>query len=69
MSNKYKDKYIYNQRMMNSVSPSFARRSPRLVSPFIQIPDNVESFDFDTYLIDECFVLKNIAGHLFKKVM
>jgi hypothetical protein len=45
------------------------RNSPELVSSYIQIPDNVESFDFDTNLIDECFVLKNIAGHIFKQTI
>ena len=45
------------------------RFSPILVSPYIQIPDNLYSFEFDTHLIDECFVLKNIAGHIFKFVL
>jgi hypothetical protein len=42
------------------------RKSPELVSPYIQIPNNVNTFNFDTYLIDECFVLKNIAGYILK---
>lgn len=54
---------------MRSGSPSTSRRSPVLVSPFIHIPDNIDTFDFDSYQIDECFVLKNIAGYIFKKVI
>lgn len=42
------------------------RKSPELVSPYIQIPNNVNTFNFDTYLIDECFVLKSIAGYILK---
>lgn len=53
---------------MNSrpYSPSSIKKSVELVSSYIQIPENVNSFDFDTYEIDEDFVLKNIAGHMFK---
>ena len=54
---------------MRSCSPSFSRNSPVLVSPYIHIPDNVDTFNFDTYQIDECFVLKNIAGYLFKQTI
>jgi high affinity cGMP-specific 3',5'-cyclic phosphodiesterase 9 len=54
---------------MRSTSPSFSRSSPVLVSPYIHIPDSVDTFNFDTYQIDECFVLKNIAGYLFKKTI
>lgn len=50
-------------------SPSLARRTPELVSPFIQIPDNINTFNFDTYIIEECFVLKNIAGYVFKQAI
>lgn len=52
-----------------SRSPSIARKTPELVSPYIQIPDNINSFNFDTWLIDECFILKNIAGHIFKQII
>jgi len=55
--------------MTHSISPSSARRTPELVSPYIQIPDNIDSFEFDSYIIDECFVLKNIAGYIFKQAM
>jgi high affinity cGMP-specific 3',5'-cyclic phosphodiesterase 9 len=54
---------------MRPSSPSFSRNSPVLVSPYIHIPDNVDTFNFDTYQIDECFVLKNIAGYLFKQTI
>jgi hypothetical protein len=54
---------------MRPNSPSFSRRSPVLVSPYIHIPDNVDTFDFDTYQMDECFVLKNIAGYLFQQTI
>lgn len=54
---------------MRSCSPSFSRNSPVLVSPYIHIPDNIDTFNFDTYQIDECFVLKNIAGYLFKQTI
>lgn len=57
--------------MMHSISmsPSIIRRSPDLVSPYIQIPENVNTFEFDTCLIDECFVLKNITGYIFKQAI
>lgn len=45
------------------------RRSPELVSSYIHIPDNVDTFEFDTCFIDECFVLKNIAGYIFKQAL
>jgi high affinity cGMP-specific 3',5'-cyclic phosphodiesterase 9 len=50
---------------MLSLSPTSEKRC-LLVSPYIQIPENINSFDFDTLHIDECFVLKNISGHIFK---
>lgn len=53
----------------HSISPAIIRRSPELVSEYIHIPDNIESFDFDTYNIDECFILKNIAGYFFKTII
>lgn len=52
-----------------SRSPSISRKTPELVSPYVQIPDNINSFNFDTLLIEECFVLKNIAGYIFKQVI
>lgn len=55
--------------MIHSISPTISRHSPELVSSYIHIPDNVESFEFDTYFIEENFVLKNIAGYLFKTVI
>ena len=55
--------------LSNVISPSLSRRSPELVSPYIQIPDNVNTFEFDTYLIDECFVLNNITGYIFKQTI
>jgi hypothetical protein len=48
---------------MISFSP---KKQVELVSPYIQIPDNVNNFDFDTIVFDECFILKNIAGYIFK---
>ena len=55
--------------MTRSISPAMSRRSPELVSEYIHIPDNIETFEFDTYLIEECFVLKNIAGYFFKTIL
>lgn len=54
---------------MFSIQSQLIRKSPELVSSYIHIPDNLETFDFDTCMIEECFVLKNIAGYLFKKVI
>ena len=51
---------------MLSFSPSLAKKT-ELVSPYIQIPENVNTFDFDALNLDECFILKNIAGYIFKK--
>jgi len=51
----------------NEISHSIYRKSPELVSPYIHIPDNIDTLNFDTYLIDECFVLKNIAGYILKE--
>ena len=50
-------------------SPSIPRKHIELVSAFIQIPENINTFDFDTCFIDECFVLKNIAGYIFKNFL
>jgi hypothetical protein len=52
---------------MLSFSPSAAKKQVELVSPYIQIPKNVNTFDFDALYIDEYFILKNIAGYIFKK--
>ena len=46
--------------MTHKLSPSISRKSPELVSPYIHIPDNINSFDFDTCNIDECFILKKL---------
>lgn len=54
---------------MHPLSPSFSRKQMQLVSPYIHIPENVRTFDFDTYDISECFVLKNIAGYIFKTIL
>ncbi len=53
---------------MNSLSysPTNIKIATELVSSFIQIPDNINSFEFDTHEINENFILKNIAGHIFK---
>ena len=40
-----------------------------LVSVYVNIPENILSFDFDTHDIDECFILKNIALYLFQQVL
>lgn len=53
----------------NTNSPSHHRRTPELVSKYIQIPDNIDTIDFDACYIDECFILKNIAGYIFKITM
>lgn len=60
---------VYYKHMMRSISPAMSRRSPELVSGYIHMPDNIESFEFDTCFIDECFVLKNIAGYFFKTIL
>jgi high affinity cGMP-specific 3',5'-cyclic phosphodiesterase 9 len=55
--------------MIQSNIHSFYRKSPELVSSYIQIPEDVNTFEFDACFIDECFVLKNIAGYIFKKIL
>lgn len=52
-----------------SMSPLISRKTPELVSPYVQIPENINTFEFDTYIIDESFVLKNIAGYIFKQIL
>lgn len=54
---------------MMSFSPSSTKKHVELVSPYIQIPENVNTFDFDAINIDECFILKNITGYIFKKFL
>jgi high affinity cGMP-specific 3',5'-cyclic phosphodiesterase 9 len=54
---------------MTSISPSISRVTPELVSSYVHIPDNINTFDFDTCLINECFILKNIAGYIFRQVV
>ncbi len=54
---------------MISFSPSSSKKQSELVSPYVQIPDDVTSFDFDALHFDECFILKNIAGFIFKKFL
>jgi hypothetical protein len=54
---------------MITFSPSRIKKEIQLVSPFIHIPENVNSFDFDAIVFDECFILKNIAGYIFKKFL
>lgn len=58
-----------NATITESISHPISRKTPELVSSYIQIPENISTFDFDTYLIDECFVLKNIAGYILKKTI
>jgi hypothetical protein len=53
---------------MNSASLSPFKKTD-LVSPYIQIPENIQSFDFDTCHIDEEYVLKNIAGYIFQSML
>lgn len=53
---------------MRSSSPPNCKKS-ELVSQFIHIPENLNSFEFDTCFIYESFILKNIAGYIFKKVI
>ena len=53
--------------MMPSLSTTM--KHDELVSTFIQIPENVNTFDFDTLNIDESFILKNITGYIFKKFL
>jgi high affinity cGMP-specific 3',5'-cyclic phosphodiesterase 9 len=49
-----------------SFSPTIKKHLD-LVSPYVQIPDNINTFDFDTLNIDETFILKNITGFIFKQ--
>ena len=44
-------------------------KTQELVSSYIQIPEDIDSIDFDTYMIDESYILKNIAGHIFKTIL
>lgn len=55
--------------MLHRLSPTNMKKSTELVSQFIQIPENVDTINFDACFIDECFVLKNIAGYIFKRVL
>lgn len=41
----------------------------KLVSPYIKIPNDIDSFYFDTCKITENFILKNVAGYIFKIAM
>lgn len=52
-----------------TLSPSTVKKNSDLVSPYIHIPDDVNTFDFDAIDIEEGFVLKNIAGHIFKSYL
>lgn len=54
---------------MITFSPTTTKKSVDLVSPYIQIPNNVNTFDFDSINIEECFILKNIAGYIFKQFL
>ncbi len=54
---------------MIKLSPSPSKTQIELVSSYIQIPDNVNSFEFDAIFIDECFILKNITGYIFKRFL
>jgi hypothetical protein len=54
---------------MLSFSPSSAKKQSELVSPYIQIPDDVLYFDFDAIVFEECFILKNITGYIFNKFL
>lgn len=47
-------------------STNHSKINAELVSPYIRIPENINSFEFDALNINECFVLKNIAGYIFK---
>ncbi len=46
-----------------------AKRIPKLVSEYLTPPDTLFTFEFDTYDIDESFLLKNIVGHIFLRMM
>jgi hypothetical protein len=50
-------------------TPLSSKRLQCLVSPYIKLPENIDTFDFDTLNIDECFILKNIAGYIFKRYL
>ena len=51
---------------MISNSSNHFKKQNDLVSSYIRIPENINTFDFDTLHIHESFVLKNIAGYIFK---
>jgi hypothetical protein len=40
-----------------------------LVSPYVSMPENLNTIDFDTDIIEAKFLLKNIAGFIFKTVL
>jgi len=54
---------------MLSFSPSSNKKQSELISPYVQIPKNVNTFDFDAINIEECFILKSIAGYIFKEFL
>jgi hypothetical protein len=54
---------------MITISPSMSKKKEHLISPYIQIPENVDSFDFDAIVFDECFILKNISGYIFRRFL
>lgn len=41
-------------------------KKSELVSPFIKMPENMYTFEFDTLSLEEPFILKNIAGFIFQ---
>jgi len=54
---------------MNTISPSMSKKHIQLISPYIHIPEDIDTFDFDAIVFDECFILKNITGYIFKKFL
>jgi hypothetical protein len=54
---------------MLSFSPSIIKKELQLVSPYIHLPDNIDSFEFDSIIFDDCFILKNISGYIFKRFL
>lgn len=60
---------MFTTYSQSTASSSVARKQVYLVSPYIQIQENVNTYDFDALDIDECFILKNIAGYIFKKYL
>jgi hypothetical protein len=55
--------------MIKSESPITIKKEVQMVSPYIKIPDNINSFQFDSNDIKEGFILVNIAYFIFEDIV